>query len=200
MAFQTVLDVGAHEGESAEQFHRLFPTAIVHSFEPIPACLEVLKHSFGRHPNQVIHPFALGENETSQSIHVSAYSASSSLLPMAAHKQAYPFSAEANEVSIEVKTLDGVSMSQDWRTPILLKIDTQGYEMQVLRGGVSTLGLAKLVIIETSFVELYANQPLFAEVYHHLTAHGFRYVGSWDQFFDPRNGRPLQQDALFLRD
>jgi hypothetical protein len=55
------------------------------------------------------------------------------------------------------------------------------------------------VIVETSFVELYEGQPLFGEVYSQLLEQGFRYIGSWDQFLDPQNGRPLQQDGIFLR-
>ena len=130
----------------------------------------------------------------------SSYSASSSLLAMGdVHKQAYPFSAGASQIRVEVTSLDIVAQSLDFQKQILLKIDTQGYEQEVLSGALQTLERTQLIIVETSFMELYEHQPQFPEVYSFLSRRNFEYIGSWDQFHDPRNGRPLQQDAMFLR-
>ena len=77
----------------------------------------------------------------------------------------------------------------------------QGFESQVIRGGKKTIDRAPIVVIETSFVELYEGQPLFADIYDQMRKLDFTYSGSLGlgQLRSPTNGLPLQQDAIFLR-
>jgi hypothetical protein len=82
----------------------------------------------------------------------------------------------------------------------MLKIDTQGFEKNVLLGGTEMLKRVRLIIVETSFGELYKDQPRFPEIYRMLQERGFEYRGSWDQFHNPKDGAPIQQDGIFLRD
>jgi len=53
--------------------------------------------------------------------------------------------------------------------------------------------------VETSFTKLYAGQPLFDDIYKTLKESGLGYGGNWDQLTDPRDGRILQANAIFLR-
>jgi len=198
--FRTVLDVGAHEGESARQFHALFPEAEVHSFEPLREAFEKLEQGLAGVPRQHCHHLALGERNGTAPIHRSSFSQSSSLLEMAdAHKVAYPFSAGSSVDETPLETLDSVAARTVFEPEILLKIDTQGYEKQVLAGAEQTLSRVKLIIVEASFTELYVGQARFPEIYALITQHGFEYRGAWDQFTSPKDGTPLQQDAIFVR-
>jgi FkbM family methyltransferase len=198
--FRTVLDVGAHEGESARQFHRLFPDATVHSFEPLPEAFAKLEQSLSGVPRQHCHHLALGDRVGTAPIHRSSFSQSSSLLEMAElHKAAYPFSAGSSVDETPLETLDSVASRLALEPEILLKIDTQGYEKQVLAGAAQTLPRVKLIIVETSFAELYVGQARFPEIYALLAERGFEYRGAWDQFTSPKDGMPLQQDAIFVR-
>ena len=82
---------------------------------------------------------------------------------------------------------------------ILLKIDTQGYEDNVIRGAGSVLDHVEVIIVETSFGELYEGQPLFADDYELLHERGFVYAGSWmSDALDRRDGSHLQQDSIFV--
>jgi hypothetical protein len=74
----------------------------------------------------------------------------------------------------------------------------QGYEGHVLAGGEQTVRRAALVIVETSFLPLYAGQPLFADVYRLLTSWGFTYAGALAQLPHPEDGRLMQEDSLFI--
>ena len=200
LGIRTVLDVGAHEGESALEFHEIFPDAFVHSFEPLGDCFRELEAVVGAHPKQRSYRCAIGDVPGTTTIHRSEYSNSSSLLPMAAlHKAAYPFSAGERAETVEVRTLDGALAGLAIEPEILLKIDTQGYELRVLAGGAETLRRTRVVVVETSFAELYEGGPRFADVFAYLLARGFVYRGSWDQFASPVDGMPLQQDAIFVR-
>ena len=82
---------------------------------------------------------------------------------------------------------------------VLIKIDVQGYELFVLHGGPETVKRARALIVETSFTKLYEGQPLFDDIYKTLKKSEFDYGGNWDQLTDPRDGRILQTDAIFLR-
>lgn len=200
LGIRTVLDVGAHNGESAQQFRSMLPEAMIYSFEPLHDCFARLEQALAGKDRHRAYNLALGDTPARTEIYRSDYSASSSLLPMAElHKRTYPFSAGSTREDIEVETLDRLAPYLDLELPILLKIDTQGFEKQVLIGAEATLSKIKLLIVETSFGELYQGQSRFPEIYGMLEAAGFEYRGSWDQFLSPRDGTPLQQDAIFLR-
>ena len=81
----------------------------------------------------------------------------------------------------------------------LLKIDTQGYELEVLKGAARTLDRIDYILVETSFVPLYEGQANFRDVYAFLTGHGFEYAGSFEQMMSPLDGTVLQADGLFVR-
>ncbi|NJO65558.1 MAG: FkbM family methyltransferase [Richelia sp. RM2_1_2] len=78
-------------------------------------------------------------------------------------------------------------------------MDTQGYEDKVLSGGEKIIKSANVIIIETSFVKLYENQPLFNDIYSKLIEWGFSYAGSLEQLVSPHTGKILQADSLFIK-
>jgi FkbM family methyltransferase len=200
MGFGTVLDVGGHIGESALQFREILPQTRIYSFEPLGDCFRKLKENLAGTADHLAFNVAIGAVPGKGTIHRSDYSPSSSLLPMAdLHKSAYPFSAAAHEETIVIETLDSMAPKLELRGEILLKIDTQGFEKQVIAGAQATLPKVRLIIVETSFAELYRDQARFPEIYRMLADKGFEYRGSWDQFQNPADGMPLQQDAMFLR-
>ena len=80
-----------------------------------------------------------------------------------------------------------------------MKIDVQGYEKNVLAGANKLLECTKIIIIELSFEELYIDSPLFEEIYEILYKRDFRYRGIWEQANNPLNGKPLYQDAVFIK-
>ena len=143
---------------------------------------------------------ALGDKKGKLNIHRSEYSGSSSLLKMAKlHKEAFPFSAGETLETIEINTLDNIMQEPDLKDNILLKIDVQGYEDRVIMGSTNILGRIKVIIVETSFNELYEGQPLFSDIYELLYKQGFVYSGSWEELKSPLDGATLQQDSIFIR-
>ena len=200
LEIKTVLDIGAHEGKTAIQFLSLFPDANIHSFEPIPECYSKLVEKTKNEKRCKTYNLAIGETGGTIEFHQSSYSPSSSILPMAkAHEEAFPFTEGGKKVSVNVTSLDSFASQNTFETPLAMKIDVQGYEWQVLKGAINTLKNTKLILIETSFVELYKDQKLFSSIYEMLIQQGFVYVGSFDQLFNPNNGKPIQQDAIFIR-
>jgi hypothetical protein len=114
------------------------------------------------------------------------------------HRENFPFTKNEKVTQIQIRTLDEVAESIQLNGPILIKIDVQGFEKMVIRGGENTLKKAALLIVEVSFQELYENQIFFDSIYSDLTEMGFRFVGNYDQLVSPKNGSILQADALFI--
>jgi FkbM family methyltransferase len=196
----TILDVGANIGESAAFFQSLLPDSFIYCFEPLKESYEQLIENTRLFSNIKSFNFALGNIEGQSEIIKNDFSPSSSILEMEkTHKEIFPFTENEAKETIEIKRLDDFIKKHDLKQNILLKIDTQGYEISVLEGAIETLKMVKLIIVETSFIRLYKNQPLFIDVFNYLRNLNFEYFGSWDQLLDVRNGKPIQQDAIFIK-
>lgn len=195
--FHTILDIGANEGQFASLARRLWPEATVHSFEPIPDVHAALVAKFSGDPNVVPHAIGLSDRKGVQTIHVSAFSPSSSLLPMGElHRREWPQTAAHTEVDVRLERLDDLAI-QPSRGPLLAKIDVQGFEAQVIAGGQATLKRASYIVIEVSFYELYEGQSLFADIHDQLSKLGFVYRGNIEQFTSKDKTRVLFADAIF---
>ena len=197
---KTVLDIGANVGQSAVKMAEIFPDAAILSFEPLDECHRQLVARMKGRPRFQAFKCALGEDNDSIVIHHNEFNASSSILPIAdLHKKTFPKTENAIDETVEVRTLDSVLDDVQSEDNILVKMDVQGYEANVIRGGKQTISRAAVIIIETSFRELYKDQPLFGDIYDMLKDLGFRYAGTRGaQLMNPTNGSVLQADSIFI--
>ena len=197
LGIRTVLDIGANTGQFAAKIRGVLPDSYIYSFEPMRDAYASLLSERGREPGFRAFNFALGDEDAKTFIHRSGYSPSSSLLPMLElHRAAWPHTGEVGMEEIEVRRLDTLDLFIE--PSVLVKIDVQGFEDRVIAGGRVTIAAAACVITEVSFQRLYEGQPLFDDIYRMLRDMGFEYRGNWDQLPDPRNGSPLQADAIFI--
>ena len=200
-AIRSIIDVGANAGQFAAEVRRALPCAQLYSFEPLADCCEALRRNFAKDSRFEAFCCALGDADAIVEMHRSEFSFSSSLLPMGQLcKDLFPYARNCRPETVTVRTLDGVMADRDLKENLLVKIDVQGAEDRVIRGGRRTIGRAAVVIVETSFAELYEGQSLFGEVYDLLKDLGFRYAGAWGpQRRNPVNGQVLQADSIFIR-
>jgi FkbM family methyltransferase len=200
LSIGAVLDIGANTGQFAMEIHKLLPDAAIYSFEPLHECYAQLTETMKNVSRFKAFNFALGEETSELTMHRSEYSPSSSILPMRElHKEAFPFTKGAVLEKIAVKRLDDIADSLTLPGNFMVKIDVQGFEDKVLRGGHDTISKARALILETSFKSLYEGQPLFHEIYQIVKAMGFAHHGNWSQLLNPVDGSVLQADAIFLK-
>jgi FkbM family methyltransferase len=196
---RTVLDVGANTGQFAGEIHAILPEAAI-SFEPLRECYDLLVENMSHLPKFRAFDFALGSEASEIEMHRSEFTPSSSILRMSElHKRAFPFTSKEALGKIAVKRLDDVTGDLDLAENILIKIDVQGFEDRVIAGGLKTIQIAKLLIVETSFESLYDDQPLFDTIYETVKRMGFAYHGNFSQLLNPIDGNILQADGIFIK-
>jgi FkbM family methyltransferase len=193
-----IYDIGANVGTWTCLAKSLFPSAKVEAFEPLASHFEGFKKWTAPWPSEVrLHRCALGPTEGTATMHVMDFSDASSLLPVNAAGRSEFKIAPAAEQVVQVVPLDVLVAREKLPKPDLLKLDVQGYELEVLRGSEACLRHARAVLCEVSFREFYTGQPLFGDLERFLSARGFAFhaLGQGTAL-----GAPLvQADALFLR-
>ena len=198
-----ILDIGANTGQySIDLRKRLGYRGSIVSFEPLSTAHEQLVRAAAGDPLWDVAPkVAIGSRQGSVTLHVSGNSQSSSVLPMLdSHATAAPQSRYTRDEVVPVETLDVAAKGYvRGESRMLLKIDTQGYEAEVLRGAPDMLARATAVQMEMSLVPLYEGQLLIRDIWLMLEEAGFELWTLSPVFVDPRTGRQLQVDAVFFR-
>lgn len=198
---ELVFDVGANVGQYVQLLRDSGYGGRIVSFEPLPAAYERLITRAKRDRRWEPIRVALGDRDGTVQIHVSANLVSSSVLPMLErHVSAEPRSKYVGTEPARLARLDSlapsylVGIESFW-----IKLDVQGFELQVLSGAEQTLSRASGVEAEVSFVPLYKDQVLFDEMREYIESRGFVLSGIESGFTDPTSGQLLQADAIFLR-
>ena len=196
-----VLDVGAAVGAYGTELRGFGYHGRIVSFEPLSNAYAALLRVSDRDPGWVAIRTALGEDDGETDINVAGNSDSSSLLPMLeAHRSAAPHANYVGVETIQVHKLDDVAAEYTARShQQFLKIDTQGFERQVLAGATKTMPSVVGLQIELSFVPLYEGSMLAHEAISDLHEQGFLLEGLETGLRDPVTGQMLQADGLFFR-
>lgn len=199
---KTVLDIGALRGEFASDILApAFPDATIHCFEPSPDAFPLLASVAAASDGRIVaHHFGLSEEEAELKFFVNVdFQASSSFLAQTdVNIEAFPQLERTEERVAKVRRLDDVAPGLAIKPDLLVKIDTQGYEAHVIRGGRETLRGAVGVIVEVQVAELYEGTSHFSDIYAELSALGFAFCGTFDQRLG-RDGNILYFDGLFIR-
>ena len=197
-----VIDIGANEGQFANELRAGGYSGRIVSFEPLTAAHRRLLQESNSDLAWHVHPrCALGDRLSEIELNISGNSVSSSILPMlTSHSSAAPESAYLGRESAPLITLDSVAPPyfEGAQAPFL-KIDTQGYEWHVLDGALATLPKVRGIQMELSLVPLYEGQQLWRECIERLEAESFVLWALQSVFVDPATGRALQWDGLFFR-
>ncbi|MBC7568307.1 MAG: FkbM family methyltransferase [Spirosoma sp.] len=179
-------DVGANRGQTIKVLQDCFANPSIHAFEPSSATFAGLsKQSFGTGGTVSLHQLAFGEAVGQQTFHNYGTSELSSLLPLNRNQSESIFADQTtvSEETVSVDTLDHFCAERDITHIDLLKIDTQGYELSVLRGGASLLGAGRVsaVLLELNFSPLYHGQSDPLAVLTFLRDHKLRLVDFYEK-------------------
>lgn len=199
----TIIDVGAFCGAFTADALELYPEATVHAFEPNLKSYIALADRFEHDQRVIIDGIALGERAGKPYLNHYSAAYNDSLLSLDPRA-----SQHVDKVMLELVGFEGVPMTtlddyclQAGITNIdILKIDTQGYDLNVLHGARHVLPYTKLVQVELIFVPLYLNQALPIEITYYLQVnHGMKLVAYGASAVDDQ-GFCKWCDAFFMRE
>ena len=190
-----VFDVGANTGQSVRSITTLLGSCEVHSFEPGPVAFRQFETATREIPNLHRVNAAVGSVSGRQVFLENTYSDMSSFLRPAK-------AAWGNVISktlVDVITIDEYTERHNVERIDLLKIDTQGYELEVLKGATRAMLAARirLIYLEVIFSEMYDDLPPFDVMYRFLLDHGFGLVAFYE-FELLGNHLASWANALFL--
>ena len=195
-----IFDVGANDGEMATEFLQHFPHAKLVAFEPFHDCYELLRKIFGARPNIRIEKAALGSTSGTASLNVFSGHRMNSLLDMDQDPENImrdKFVKTGTE-QVSVDTLDEFCSRNKIDHIDALKIDTQGYDLNVLKGASRLLGehRVKAVLLEVNFIPMYEGQPTFVDIHAFLSSLGYQLVDFYNH--TRQNGYVAWCDACYF--
>ena len=177
LQIEVVIDVGANAGQFAMTMRYMGFCGSLVSFEPIPEVFAMLEKRMGRDRNWSGHNLAIGDVECTREFNVMESTLYSSFNVPA--DDADGSNRVTRTCHVEVRRLDRLVGTRDLgRT--LLKVDTQGYEMQVFRGLGERLRSVRAIMCEVSVNALYERTPRLNEIVTFLDENGFKAA-----FFSP---------------
>jgi len=167
-----IFDIGAEDGSSCERYSRLFTKPILHAFEPRLEKFGIMKSKFNNKKNIYLINVAVGSKTEIKIFNQIKGGGRSSF-----HKSTVDNLSDQTQIDVQVITIDEYVNKNNIKKINLLKIDTQGYEDEVLKGAQETLKLNKIDIIETELIlgNMYEKTLSFNEIENLIYPYGYKF-------------------------
>jgi len=193
---KVVFDVGAKYGRYTGQFLRLFPQAKIYAVDCAPSALKRLERDFGDRDRVEIVPYALGNvyGGASFQFHLCQMAGSSSIHPITDTFEQETCNTEI--IQVPATTLDEFCEERGIERIDLLKIDTEGSDLDVLRGSRRLRGARAIraIHVELLFYPYYQSQCWYYEVSEFLVDSGYELKAMWPMYW---GGRLRYAQAFF---
>jgi FkbM family methyltransferase len=164
--------------------------------DPLPESADALDHWLSQYRGERIES-AIGSAEMTTVMSVDPQSPWLSSIPQ--RPRAPPGASKAEKREVRVTTLDKLYEMRDWQPPFGLKIDSEGFELEVLEGASRMLEETQFVLAEVSVIPRFENGYTFAEFIAFMDERGFALRDCID-VLKARPSAPAEyMDALFRR-
>jgi FkbM family methyltransferase len=187
---RVVLDIGAYRGEWMSLCRSVWPESSVLMVEGNPQRAEALHKRYSAEPGLAVECAILGA-ESKEDVPFYELDAASSVLPAAEE-------TDHIRMSLPMRTLERVTRGSVFEKPDFIKLDIQGYELEVMKGGLSLLRNCEAVLIEVNLIPVYTGVPLLREVLDFLGDEGFRAYDIAGLIRRPRDLALWQADMVFV--
>jgi FkbM family methyltransferase len=198
-----VIDVGGHRGEYGTYLRELGYRGTICSFEPVRENYDLLAERARNDPGWHVNRSALGEEAGSFEMNVMSGTVLSSFMsPSTWGREEYGSGIEVKRSeTVPVVRLDDVFDELRVHAgtgAVMLKIDTQGFEQQVIRGASKSLDDISVVQAELPVLHLYDGVDNFETVLADLHERGFDVSGLWPVAHD-HSMRLIEMDCIAVR-
>lgn len=191
---RVVFDVGAHLGQTTLYFHKKFKNAHIHSFEPVAQNFHKLARNIGNRNRLFVNEIALGSSVGTAFVN----EGDSDLTHSISTSSPSDKTEDVQEVAVE--TIDWYVDREKINEIGLLKIDTEGHEIEVLKGADTTIksGRVKAIFAECDFYREDIQHTYFPDLLDYLSEKDFSFFGLYDVMHYGRNHGIGYCNALFL--
>ncbi|TQE21233.1 FkbM family methyltransferase [Streptomyces ipomoeae] len=197
-----VFDVGANAGQYGRRLRSHGYTGRIVSFEPTEEAFARLQRTAENDPDWQVHRMGLGREDTVAEIHTGWNSMNSLLSPSDYGRDRYRRFARTRTEQIEIRRLDGLlDRAFDgiaFPRPYL-KMDTQGYDLEVFAGAGKHVDDFVGLQSEVAALQLYEGSPTMGEALAEYEASGFRITGMYPVTRDPATGHVVEFDCVMMR-
>jgi FkbM family methyltransferase len=194
-----ILDIGGGVGATVKLFNQFFPDNKMLIFEPVNDNFNEIKSRFLSVPNIETVKYAAGNENSKRPINIASRITSSSLLPLAADSGSAVFNknnlGQTRVETIEIVRLDDF-LSKDQNEIGIMKIDVQGFELDVLKGAETTLKRTDIVVLEANNHEGYAGSAKYYDIDNYMRAHNFTLYDILPSIVD--NGKLKEWDVIYM--
>ena len=163
----TIFDVGGNEGESIDFFLNLFDNPKIYSFEPETKSYQKLLKKYGKNKTINLFKFAFGNKKEELKLKINVKSSTSTLSKINVKSKYYYLKSLIlnrsknnvflGEEKVKVKKIDDFFYQKKIKTIHILKIDTEGFELNVIKGAKKVMKKTKIIIIEFQLNDMYLN-------------------------------------------
>lgn len=198
-----LLDIGANTGQFAMNIQIYGYKGRIVSFEPVQSAYDELSKNAAQRPGWTVVRMGIGDESREMDINVSGSftlsSSFSAMLPK--HLEVAPNTAYTGQERVVVRPIDDVFSGYCGDGDrVFMKVDTQGYEANVIRGAEKSLPRIAGVQLELSLEQLYEGEALAHDMIGLMLSKGYRLVNIEEGMSDPRTGHLLQCDCVFFRE
>ena len=195
-----LFDIGANTGQYATKLRNLGYKNRIISFEPLTTVFEILEKTAMKDGNWNVNNYALGDENGEGIINISGHTDNSSILDMTSdYLESAPVVKYVGHENIRIKKLDSIFNSYvQPENKVMIKIDTQGYEKNVIDGAIESLKKISIIQLEMSIVPLYKNEIPFMEMFNYIESKGFQLFSLENGSYNRKSGQLLQVDGIFV--
>lgn len=194
-----IFDAGANNGSTTEKYRGLYPASTVHAFEPIPDMAALFEQRHAGNDRVILNRLALSDKAGEVSFNINKSPDTSSLLESASiGSSSDPLCQTVSTITVRTATIDDYCRDMNISRIDILKMDTQGSELNILRGASRMLAEQRvgLIFTEVYFKQQYQQQPLFDELFSFLRKMDFDLQDIYETQYNQR--QLLWGDAIFI--